>query len=207
MPDEMSHDGDTELIDRVAAELRAPVRLDPALDARVMREVRAGASSPTRERQRSLWRRIAEPRVVRISPLAGVLAAAGIVALVASLARAPRGATAPELAKVPDESPAVGAPVVTPRAGGPALTQFVLVAPAASRVSVVGDFNDWDAGATPLARMASGGVWTVAVPLSAGRHVYTFVVDGKRWVSDPSAPADNDDDFGRPNSVVTVAGV
>jgi 1,4-alpha-glucan branching enzyme len=82
-----------------------------------------------------------------------------------------------------------------------------LVAPAASRVSVVGDFNDWDAGATPLARMAGGGVWTVEVPLSAGRHVYTFVVDGKRWVSDPSAPADNDDDFGRPNSVVTVAGV
>ena len=50
---------------------------------------------------------------------------------------------------------------------------------------VVGDFNGWDTTKTPLSATPNGGVWTVTLPLSAGRHIYAFVVDGS-WSADPA---------------------
>lgn len=91
------------------------------------------------------------------------------------------------------------------RAGTPAV-QFVLVAPGAHSVALVGDFNDWDLAATQLVPAPAGGLWTVTVPLPPGRYRYAFIVDGARWVPDPSAPAAADDGFGTPSSVVTVGG-
>ena len=80
--------------------------------------------------------------------------------------------------------------------------KFVFVAPAAARVSLVGDFNRWDPDATPMQR--TGGTWTVTLPLAAGRHLYSFVVDGTQWMPDPSAPLAPEDGFGHANSVVLV---
>jgi predicted carbohydrate-binding protein with CBM48 len=80
---------------------------------------------------------------------------------------------------------------------------FVLTAPNAARVSLVGDFNDWNPRATPLHR-AAGNVWWVVVALAPGRYHYSFVVDGTRWVTDPVAPRAADDDYGQQNSVVTI---
>jgi 1,4-alpha-glucan branching enzyme len=82
--------------------------------------------------------------------------------------------------------------------------KFVLVAPQAVRVSLVGDFNRWDPAATPMERTPTGGTWSVVVPLSVGRHEYAFVVDGKQWLPDPSAPLAPVDGLGAPNSVVLV---
>lgn len=81
--------------------------------------------------------------------------------------------------------------------------QFMLVAPAASRVALVGEFNDWDPAATPMSA-APGGVWHVALPLANGRHLYAFVVDGTVWVTDPLAPLAPERWFGTRNSVVLV---
>ncbi|MHB1225658.1 MAG: early set domain-containing protein, partial [Gemmatimonadaceae bacterium] len=64
---------------------------------------------------------------------------------------------------------------------------------------------DWPAGATPLRAASAGRVWSVEVPLAAGRHRYAFVVDDDHWVPDPTAPRASGDDFGTPSSVVTVA--
>jgi hypothetical protein len=83
-------------------------------------------------------------------------------------------------------------------------TQFVLAAPGASRVALVGDFNAWDTAATPLVRVPSSGIWTVTVPLAPGRHTYAFMVDGTAWTLDPRAPTAQDPDFGTPSSVVLV---
>ena len=79
---------------------------------------------------------------------------------------------------------------------------FTLVAPQASSVSVVGDFNDWKP--TPLVKNGAG-AWEARVRLAPGQYNYAFVVDGSRWVADPRAPKNAVDDFGSPNSVVTVA--
>ena len=84
---------------------------------------------------------------------------------------------------------------------------FVFVTHDASKVSLVGDFNQWSADATPMTRIANSNAWTVTVPLSAGRHLYSFYAlgtDGEKWLADPNAPATPDDGFGRRNSVVLV---
>lgn len=62
---------------------------------------------------------------------------------------------------------------------------FVMPATGAHDVSVVGNFNDWEA--TPLADDNGDGIWTVSIPLSPGRYEYAFVVDGRWWGQDPLA--------------------
>src|SRR5713101_7114534 len=109
----------------------------------------------------------------------------------------------------------VGGPGVTVSTRGPAATRaagpdsvfvrFVLYAPGAKLVGLAGTFNQWDQSATPLVRAGSDGVWTVTVALPVGQHQYAFVVDGRRWVTDPAAPG-VDDGFGRRNSVIAVGG-
>jgi predicted carbohydrate-binding protein with CBM48 len=85
------------------------------------------------------------------------------------------------------------------------VVRFVLSAPGASQVSLVGDFNAWDAAAAPMRRVDSR-VWAVALPVRHGRHVYAFLVDKERWMSDPDAPLAPEDGFGVPNSVIVVGG-
>jgi 1,4-alpha-glucan branching enzyme len=85
----------------------------------------------------------------------------------------------------------------------PHSVRFALVAPGATRVSLVGDFNQWDAKATPMRQLGDGRLWIVEVPLAPGRHVYAFVVDGD-VTPDPAAPRAGEEDFGTPSSVVLV---
>jgi 1,4-alpha-glucan branching enzyme len=85
------------------------------------------------------------------------------------------------------------------------LTQFVLEAPVARTVSVVGSFNDWDPQATPLVKAQEDGVWSVTVPLLPGRHRYAFMVDDSVWTLDPRALRAPDPDFGVESSVVMVS--
>jgi 1,4-alpha-glucan branching enzyme len=80
-----------------------------------------------------------------------------------------------------------------------------LAAPASSQVVVVGDFNDWDPAATPLRPAGDGNTWVVELRLEPGRYHYTFLIDGRRWARDPSAPRAVESDFGAPVSVLTVS--
>lgn len=191
-----------ELIERIAAELRVIPPLDRSLDARVMAEIAAlPAHEPGGLAAALRWLR--RPLTLRVSPLAGLAIAAGLAAIVwLGLPRA-RSSTEPLATAVDAAAAAPG--VLLARHGEP-VVQFVLVAPGARSVALVGDFNDWDAAATPLHR-AAGGAWSTALKLRPGRHRYAFVVDGVRWVADPAAPPAPDDDFGSPGSVVTVGGV
>src|SRR5438094_40703 len=84
--------------------------------------------------------------------------------------------------------------------------QFVLVEPRAAKVSLVGDFNDWDATRTPMHRTSRDGLWSAVVSLQPGRYRYAFLIDGRHWLADPAAPTAGDDDYGAPSSVVTVGG-
>lgn len=183
----MTNRDDEELLERVAAPLRASVAPSADFEARVMASLRA-------PEKRGVIEWIVRPRVLRLSPLVGFAAAAGIAIALVAANRAGPAAGRPEVAS------AVPAAVVDTVK----LVQFMLVAPSARTVSVVGDFNDWDPSATPLREAAGAGVWTITVPLTAGRHQYVFMVDGNRWTPDPSAPVAVENDFGMPNSVVTV---
>jgi len=88
---------------------------------------------------------------------------------------------------------------------GRSTVRFVFVAPYASNVALVGDFNGWNPSKMPMRRSADGRAWLIDVPLAPGRHVYSFVVDGD-LAADPAAPRAGDDDFGVPSSVVLVSG-
>lgn len=187
---------DSELhpyVELIVREARRPVVFDPAARNRVMAAVR---NEPLP--RFSLWRRLIEPRSVTLSPLTGALLAAGLVAL---------GVIAHGFIIDRDGRDLAGAPEVfasrLPVSPSNTDTVFVFVAPKAAQVSLVGDFNDWDASKSPLVRVPNSGLWRIAVPLPAGRHLYQFVVDGT-WLPDPAAPLAGDDGFGRTNSVRIV---
>lgn len=62
---------------------------------------------------------------------------------------------------------------------------FVIAAPGARSVAVVGDFSAWQP--LPLSDPDGDGIWTASIPLPPGRYEYAFLVDGK-WVGqDPLA--------------------
>ena len=195
-------DDDSEFdpaLDRIVTVARRPVAMEPAARRRLLVAIRAEAR-PARASSRWAW--LVRGRAVRLSPVAGVALAAGLVGVGVlvglDLARpgqvADAGPRVPEVVgRVPEHTVVDG-------------VKFVLVAPQAARVSLVGDFNRWDPAATPMERTPTGGTWSVVVPLSAGRHEYAFVVDGKQWIPDPSAPLAPVDGLGAPNSVVLVRG-
>ena len=81
---------------------------------------------------------------------------------------------------------------------------FTLDLPTASSVAIVGDFNEWNATAAPMRQLPGSDVWTATLVMAPGRHVYSFVVDGKTWIADPRAPRAADSDFGKPGSVLLV---
>jgi hypothetical protein len=189
-----------ELDALLARELGQAVPADPDRTARIMARVRASSSRSTRR-----W---AAPHGSRVrrgwTSSAGMMAlAAGVVGMIAggALRPAARGAgpASAVTATVLDDT------VASALRDTLRLVRFVLAAPTASRVTLVGDFNRWNARATPLLPERRRGVWSVAVALVPGDHRYAFVVDDTGWVTDPAA-ARTATDSGRPHSLLTVAG-
>jgi serine protease AprX len=74
----------------------------------------------------------------------------------------------------------------------------------ATSVSVAGDFNGWSQSATPLERNGSG-LWSTDIVLPrAGRFEYKFIIDGQRWIDDPSNGMKAPDNYGGLNSVLLI---
>jgi 1,4-alpha-glucan branching enzyme len=74
----------------------------------------------------------------------------------------------------------------------------------ASRVSIVGDFNNWSPAANPLRRTGQEGIWTGVFMLPAGVYSYAYDVDGKTRVIADSRPAIPADEFGVGHSILVV---
>jgi predicted carbohydrate-binding protein with CBM48 len=118
------------------------------------------------------------------APVTGALAAAALL-VVAGLVATMRGRSVPSAAD--PEIP------------------FAIEAPQATRVALVGNFNNWDARATPMQRGPGSGRWTAALRLSPGWHVYAYVVDGGTWTVDSLAPRSGDRDYGATNTLLVQA--
>ena len=58
------------------------------------------------------------------------------------------------------------------------LVTFRVWAPHASAVSVIGDFNDWDAGAAQMAKLPDSDVWECAIPEVVVYDNYKFHITG-----------------------------
>lgn len=70
-------------------------------------------------------------------------------------------------------------------------------------VYLAGDFNDWTPNSLRMKR--EGNTWVVDVHLSAGKHLYKFVVDGK-WIIDPANPLWEENEYGTGNSIIWMEG-
>lgn len=94
-----------------------------------------------------------------------------------------------------------------PKHPGPEMTSggvsFTFYAPTSKSVSIAGSFNAWSIQKDSLSGPDKNGIWSIVIPLPAGRYEYLFVVDGKKWQPDPSVP-EVDDGFGEKNSVLVI---
>ena len=81
---------------------------------------------------------------------------------------------------------------------------FVFHDDTAESVAVAGDFNEWNALATPLKRNDSG-LCTIDIVVSrAGRFEYKFIVNNQRWLEDPSNGMKTPDNYGGLNSLILI---
>jgi hypothetical protein len=190
-------------IANLAKELKEPVRLDARLDERIMAALEPEVISIATRRAelpRTPWyrRTFAVP-----APLGGLAAAAALAGIAAIGVLATREPSGPQVAvsNTVEMTPVANRSVDRSTELQP--TQFILTDPTAKNVVLIGDFNDWDAHATPMVYDTTHGAWSVTIPLLPGLHQYQFLIDGTRHVNDPVAPQMSGD-FGSPNSVVTV---
>ncbi|MEO6393461.1 MAG: S8 family serine peptidase [Pyrinomonadaceae bacterium] len=79
---------------------------------------------------------------------------------------------------------------------------FLLHDDTAKSAALAGDFNQWEA--TPFTKERSG-LWRAEVEApAAGRYQYKLVIDGHRWIEDPSNGFKSPDNFGGLNSVLVI---
>lgn len=188
------------IIEQVALAARRPVSVDPDARERLLAVIRAEAATGTTGE----WESRGTQRRFTLTATRFAALAAGLVGVGAllgfGLGRDSQETGHPKV--VAEKSSQLPA---SPSAD--TVMTFVFVAHGASKVSLVGDFNQWNAEASPMQRIPNSDAWSVTVPLAQGRHVYSFLAvgaDGERWVADPHAPAAPDDGFGHRNSVVVV---
>jgi hypothetical protein len=183
---------DVELERLVSAALRRDVPTDVRARARIMERVREEARRSSRPRP---WYLV---RGVRHS-VVGVALAAGIGSITAMSALLPSGGTAGGPNAV-----VIGDTVASTLRDTLRLVRLMFDAPGARQVAVVGDFNGYAADESPLVRDAASRRWSATLALRDGVHRYAFVVDGTRWVTDPSAERVRGND-GRLYSLLRVA--
>lgn len=172
------------LLASVREEMPRGVALPPWLEQKVMAEIE---TLPVPGRWSRLLSWLLRPQPVRITPLVGGLAVAGLTALLLW--------SGPFVTRRSREAPREDIMVYV---------QFTLHAPEARSVAVSGDFDAWG-GSHPLSDPDGDGVWTGRIPVRPGVHVYMFLIDGAEWVTDPRAERYADDGFGNRNAVLAVA--
>lgn len=181
---------------RVVAALRAPVGGEGRARSEVMERVRRAASDGHLPRRREEpWHRGARQSLIGLAFAAGVGGITTLSALVPAAQRDVAGGVS---------SVVLGDTVVSTLRDTLRLVRLMFDAPTARRVSVAGDFNQWGAQPTALARDPRSQRWSVTLALRAGEHRYAFVVDETRWVPDPHADRSARGDDGKLYSLLNV---
>jgi chromosome partitioning protein len=82
-------------------------------------------------------------------------------------------------------------------------TEFLIRAPKANCVKVVGTFNNWGQSEDSLLERHEDGVWSKEVLLAPGVYQYKFLIDDI-WAEDQNNPRGVEDAFGGRNSVIEI---
>jgi hypothetical protein len=78
--------------------------------------------------------------------------------------------------------------------------RFVIFQPDATQAQIIGTFTGWQT--VPMHK--AGGYWQVTVDLPPGEHRFSYILDGRQQVTDPTLPVREPDDFGGENSILEV---
>jgi len=80
-----------------------------------------------------------------------------------------------------------------------------VIAEGAGSVYLVGDFNNWDEGATPMPMDKKNSKFSVTLDLQLNReYQYRYLINGKQWHNDWTADKYVPNPFSGDNSVVTT---
>ncbi len=100
-----------------------------------------------------------------------------------------------------DDLPEVSASLIEDRRAR--VRDFMLEAPSAEGVYLVGDFNGWRIGDDSKLWNCGKGVWQKRVALPPGRYRYKFVIDGN-WIPDPTNVLAEPNPYGGVDSILEI---
>lgn len=80
--------------------------------------------------------------------------------------------------------------------------RFVIFQQGSAQVEITGSFTEWRKVA--LNQTSSEGYWEITLNVPSGEHRYSFIIDGKKLLPDPTVAAKEPDDFGTINSILYV---
>lgn len=89
----------------------------------------------------------------------------------------------------------VVAPVTT-------MQRFVIFQDGIEQAEIAGSFTNWER--IPLQRAGESGYWQITLDVPPGEHRYSYILDGKRQLADPTVENRESDDFGAENSILLV---
>jgi serine protease AprX len=111
----------------------------------------------------------------------------------------PRGAVAAARIEAHSDRPDAG-----PSRLAPGRIEFRFHDDTAKTVAVAGSFDGWRSGGRPMRREGLG-KWRLSLPAPPpGTYRYKFVVDGTRWLSDPTHARREPDPYGGFDSILEV---
>jgi len=81
--------------------------------------------------------------------------------------------------------------------------EFTLEHATATKVSIVGSFNDWNKDTNPMT--LDNGTWKTRINLKPGKHEYQFVINDTDWITDPKQDKSAENKYEGKNSVIEVS--
>jgi hypothetical protein len=80
--------------------------------------------------------------------------------------------------------------------------RFVIFEPGVERAEIAGSFSRWKP--LPMKSTGRNGYWEVTIELAPGEYEYSYFLDGKKSIADPTVPFREEDDFGSSNSIIRI---
>jgi len=78
--------------------------------------------------------------------------------------------------------------------------RFVIHHPDVSKVEIAGSFTEWKK--VLLSKVGATGYWEITLDLSHGDHQFTYIIEDRLRIADPTILAREMDDFGGENSIL-----
>lgn len=80
--------------------------------------------------------------------------------------------------------------------------RFVIYQPKAQNVEITGTFTGWQP--VPMNRVGNSGYWEQVLAVPPGEHRFSYILDGREQLPDPTILTREQDDFGGVNSILMV---